>query len=127
MQDMEETLHALARHRKLCIVTSKPESQAVQIIQARNLEKYFEFVIGSDPLYHSTKTDLLKKALSSFLGLNLLDSWMIGDRHHDIDAARNVGMNSLGVTWGYGNHTELKTAQADLIIGNPGQLLEMFL
>jgi phosphoglycolate phosphatase len=37
---------------------------------------------------------------------------MIGDRHHDIDAARAVGMASIGVGWGYGTPGELDAASA---------------
>ena len=40
---------------------------------------------------------------------------MIGDRHHDIEGAENVGIPSIGVLWGYGSREELTEAGADRI------------
>jgi phosphoglycolate phosphatase len=50
---------------------------------------------------------------------------MIGDRHHDIDAAVEVGTNSIGVMWGYGDEEELSGAGATLIAHVPADLLSL--
>ena len=53
--------------------------------------------------------------------------WMIGDRHHDIDAAVVLGTRSVGVMWGYGSHEELTDAGAHAIAHDPEHLVEILL
>ena len=45
---------------------------------------------------------------------------MIGDRAHDIRAARMNGARAVGVEWGYGTHEEL--AAADAVAATPADL-----
>jgi len=40
----------------------------------------------------------------------------LGDREHDIIGAKEVGINSIGVLFGYGNRNELENAGADFIV-----------
>lgn len=41
---------------------------------------------------------------------------MVGDREHDIIGARQVGIDSIGVMYGYGSKEELSAAGATHII-----------
>jgi phosphoglycolate phosphatase len=47
---------------------------------------------------------------------------MVGDRRHDIEGARESGVFSVGVTYGYGSAAELREAGADVICDSPGQI-----
>ena len=38
---------------------------------------------------------------------------MVGDRLHDIEAAKANGLRSIGVLWGYGGREELERVGAD--------------
>ena len=40
---------------------------------------------------------------------------MIGDREHDIIGAKDNGLDSIGVLFGYGTYNELKNAEATFI------------
>jgi phosphoglycolate phosphatase len=40
---------------------------------------------------------------------------MVGDRRHDVEGAKAVGLASLGVLVGYGSREELEEAGADRI------------
>ena len=40
---------------------------------------------------------------------------MVGDRHYDIDAAREIGIDSVGVLYGYGSEEEFKKSGATYI------------
>jgi len=48
---------------------------------------------------------------------------MIGDRHHDIRAARANGAQAIGVLWGYGSREEL--ADADRLMAAPRELTSL--
>ncbi len=44
---------------------------------------------------------------------------MIGDRHHDIAGAKENGLRTVGVLWGYGSRQELEDAGADALCETP--------
>ena len=43
---------------------------------------------------------------------------MIGDRYFDIDGAKGAGIDSIGVTFGFGSKEELQNAGATFIAEN---------
>jgi D-glycero-D-manno-heptose 1,7-bisphosphate phosphatase len=47
------------------------------------------------------KPGLISRAVKDF-GINLEESWMVGDRYSDVELARNAGINSMFVMSGYG-------------------------
>jgi len=47
------------------------------------------------------KPGLISRAVNDF-GINLEESWMVGDRYSDVELARNAGINSMFVMSGYG-------------------------
>ena len=52
---------------------------------------------------------------------------MIGDREHDILGAKENGMDSVGVLFGYGNRAEFEEAGADWIVETVEELTELLL
>jgi phosphoglycolate phosphatase len=56
-------------------------------------------------------------------GLDPAEVCMVGDREHDVIAAKRNGVPVVGVLWGYGERAELEAAGADLIIERPVELL----
>lgn len=52
---------------------------------------------------------------------------MVGDRKHDIQGAKKVGLDSIGVLYGYGDREELETAGADYIAEKMENLVEILL
>ncbi len=49
----------------------------------------------------------------------------IGDTATDIKTAKNAGLYSIGVLWGFRDEAELKGAQADVIISDPMKIAEI--
>jgi phosphoglycolate phosphatase len=56
-------------------------------------------------------------------GLPATDTWMIGDRLHDIVGASANRVPGIGVLWGYGSRDELAEAGADPIVGSMPELV----
>ncbi|MDA3844911.1 MAG: HAD hydrolase-like protein, partial [Vallitaleaceae bacterium] len=52
---------------------------------------------------------------------------MIGDRKHDIIGAKTVGVDAIGVIYGYGSYDELEKAGADYIVGSVSELEALLL
>lgn len=52
---------------------------------------------------------------------------MIGDREHDIIAANEIGIDSIGALYGYGGYEELSKAGATYIVKDIKELSERLL
>ncbi len=104
----------------MCLATAKPHAYARKITAHFGLAQYLTHEFGPElDGTRNNKGELLAYALNA-TGYDVNAAIMIGDRHHDIDAARAVGMKSIGVTWGYGSGDEL--AQADTLCTTPAEL-----
>lgn len=113
--------------RKILLATSKPEVFAKQILEHFDLSQYFDLIAGSDlEGIRNTKGKVIYYALSTYAGqtgqsMEMLkqQSVMVGDRHHDIDGAKENQIASIGVLFGYGDREELEAAGADWIVETP--------
>lgn len=114
--------------KTVILATSKPEIFAKRILDHFGLSDYFSFVAGSglDGSLH-TKTDVINYILQSNQITNLESVVMIGDRKHDIIGAKNVGIDSIGVLYGFGDYKELSDAGADHIAENIPALRKLLL
>lgn len=103
------------RPTQLFLATAKPHVYARRILEHMGLEPLFTGVYGSElDGRHENKWDLLAYLLVQER-LNAAATVMIGDRAHDIQAARQNGIRSIGVTYGYGSVMELQAAGADML------------
>jgi len=103
----------------LYIATSKPYPYAVRILEHLNLAQYFDKVYGSEfDGTRSNKGELLAHLLVAE-GEKAVNALMIGDRLHDIRAARQNSLAAAGVTYGYGSLQELIDAGADFLVDKP--------
>ena len=48
---------------------------------------------------------------------------MIGDRDHDVEGARDNGIDCIGVTWGFGSADELNGAGAVALVDSPAEVV----
>jgi phosphoglycolate phosphatase len=128
---IHDVLAALSASWHLGIVTSKPEKQAHMALDSSGVGKFFAHVVAAPSDASVPKARLLERAVAdmeSLLGatLDLATCWMIGDRHHDIDAATEVGTRSMGVLWGFGSREELTGAGAHAVVESPQDILTHF-
>ena len=102
--------------KTLIVATSKPQPFTDKIMEHFDLVKYFDFIAGSNmDTTRSKKAEVIEYALSE---CNIKDKSkvvMIGDRAEDMIGAQSVGIDSIGVEYGYGTFDELKNAGATYI------------
>lgn len=111
---------------KLIVATSKPEIFSIEILQHFGLFEYFDLVAGATmDSSRSKKGDIIRYALEKMGIQDRSKALMIGDREHDIFGAKENGLMSLGVLYGYGDRQELEKAGADLIAETPEDLLKV--
>ena len=119
----------VAAGKMLLVATSKPQIFAERILVHFGLDKYFTHICGvalQAPRGYS-KADVIRDALDRAGVSELTTAVMVGDRHHDIDGAKVVGMDSIGVLYGYGDRTEHEAAGADAIAESVAELKAMLL
>lgn len=114
-----ELLGRLAeRGVRLGVVTAKAQTVAEAALRGTGLSDCFEHVAGRDPDVVVEKTVTLRDALAA-MGCAPGDVVMIGDREHDVHAARDNLVNSIGVLYGYGSRDELVGAGATHLAASP--------
>jgi len=112
--------------KNMATATSKPVSQATNMLKREKLFDLFD-VIGaaSDDETRSAKIDVVTDALDGFHAhkIDTTGVWLVGDRIHDFEAAAQLNMPSVAVTWGYGNAEEW--AHATYIVTEVRQLRKL--
>ena len=134
-----ETLKAAGKI--ICLSTCKPEPFAVRILEHFKLDKYFDVVTGSDlegtrkqkyqvieETFKRLSANVLRQELTDEL-LNEIkaDSVMIGDRNQDVNGAHQVGIECIGVRYGYAKPDELEDAGVDYIVETIPELTALIL
>lgn len=125
---MLRTLQSKGMH--LAVASSKPTVFVKRILEHFQLEKYFQVVVGSElDGRRVNKEDVVQEALQQLFGAQPIQKdlvYMIGDRRFDVEGAKALGIESVGVAYGYGSMEELKAAKADYIVRSVEEL-EKFL
>lgn len=112
--------------KKLLVATSKPEEFTNRILEHFGLAEYFDFVAGATmDETRNEKADIIAYALEQIADADPSKIVMIGDRKFDILGARENGIDSIGVLYGYGSRAELEEAQATFIVEKPEDLLRL--
>lgn len=129
---MRDVVNSLAEKWHIAVVTAKPQTQAVVAVKATQLDHHMVTVVGPADDAPVHKSVLLRRALDDVRREHgampdVEQCWMIGDRHHDIEAGVQVGTRSAGVLWGFGDHEELAGAGADVVLSRPEELLSLLL
>ena len=104
----------------LYICTSKQQRAAIRILELFDLSSLFTAIYGDKVEYAShSKVDLLASLIRQH-GLDPANTWMIGDRIFDIQAAHANRIPCLAAAWGYGPPEEC--AQADAVAPTPADV-----
>lgn len=102
---------------RVMLASSKPTEFAEKILELFGLGSYFSFVGGSElDGSRSAKDEVIAHVLAGAGITELADTVMVGDKRHDMLAAKKLGIASVGVLYGYGDREELEAAGAGIIV-----------
>lgn len=118
-------LRSLKKHGvKAFIATAKPQVFAERIAERFGLLPYLDGIVGPTTERVSvSKADFVRRAAGLAGGAAV----MVGDRCYDIDAAKEVGLPSIGVSFGYGSREELLASGADSVASDVRELQRLIL
>ena len=121
-----DALHQLAADgHALAVLSNKPDDLTVELVRRYFPDVPFALVRGGRegvPLKPEPDAPLDMLRHMDFLPER---SFYVGDSNVDIFTARNAGMISIGVAWGFRGADELRAAQADHVIDTPEALTRM--
>lgn len=128
-EGIENIFSSLKENGKIIVLaTSKPEIFAKDILNQYDITKYFDYICGASyDEERSSKADVLKYALDTVRPKSLVECVMVGDRKYDVLGAKEVGLDTIGVAFGFGGREELINAGAKLVVDTVSELLDVLL
>ncbi len=101
-------------------VVSSTRKETLEQFMRNNQIDVFTFVHGEKNLFGKAK--ILKKILKEYAILPS-QAVYVGDESRDIDAAKEAGVKSASVSWGFNSKKMLAKHQPDYLIDKPEELL----
>jgi phosphoglycolate phosphatase len=97
-----ESLHRLHfAGAKLAILTNKPVRISRRIMEGLGVSSLFFQIYGGNSFDHKKPHRIGIDTLRAEADAPPEDTWMVGDSYVDIQTARNAGVASCGVTYGF--------------------------
>ena len=114
--------------KRLAVATSKPLRFTVMMLDELGLSPLFDFIGGAESdSSRDSKIEVIRYVMKNLGMTSPEGALMVGDRLYDIDGAKQAGMDSAGVLWGYGGREELIAHGADYLFASPERLGDFLL
>ena len=125
MRALLEELRAAGR--RLAVAPSKREALVIKAVADNGVSDLFDIVLGKKSDDQVSKAQTIVRAIDG-LGLAPSDAVMVGDRHHDVEAAAACGVPCVGVTYGgTAEPGELEAAGACAVAASVDELRRVLL
>jgi phosphoglycolate phosphatase len=112
----------------LYVATSKYSAYANQVLKYFGIDGYFKEVSGADYNgFHASKVDLVAGIIRRNDIRDPLEVVIIGDTRYDIEAAAELGIDSIGVTYGFSSLAEITAFDPDYIVESVADLEHLLL
>ena len=98
----EKVLKALSGYRK-AIVSNKTEGLSIKVLEALDLLKYFDCVLGGDTLAEKKPSPAPILNVLSRFDIRPEEALIIGDSIYDIEAGLAAGVKAVAALYGYGD------------------------
>lgn len=109
---------------KLAVLTNKPVRISFDIVGALGLAARFLRIYGGDSFPVKKPDPVGVRALMDEAQVSSAETLLVGDSAVDIRTARNAGVRSCGVAWGF-QPEGFETDPPDLLIRHPGELVKI--
>lgn len=126
----EEMLKELRNNNKyIALATSKPQPMAEEVLRYLKIDGYFHKVMGAELKGPRQSKAAVLEALFDEMPDKIAREQcvMIGDTCFDIDGANTIGIDSIGVSYGFGDNEEMLEHGAKAIAYSAKELCSMLL
>lgn len=107
--------------RKLAVLTNKPVRVSRDILSGLGFSEAFFQIYGGNSFETKKPDPLGANTLLKEAGVSSAEAVMVGDSQVDVLTARNAGMWSIGVTYGFAPRS-LEVAVPDVLVDTPAEL-----
>lgn len=114
-----DALAALGGLKSTATTKGTPTTRAV--LEQFGLLPYFHHVQGTDGIPYKPAPDVIFAALKG-LGASVEDCLFVGDSPADMEAGHRAGVKTCAVTYGYGDHAEMRKFSPDYWIDDLREL-----
>lgn len=118
---LQHLLHANGAARKLAVLTNKPVKASRDILAGLGLGSSFFQIYGGNSFETKKPDPLGANTLLREAGAAAEESVMVGDSQVDVLTARNAGLWSIGVSYGFAPKS-LEIAVPDVLVDTPAEL-----
>lgn len=91
---------------KSAIATYKREDYALRLLKHYHFDDYTDIMYGGDNDGTLKKRDIIQKCIDTAGIHDLKEVVMVGDTLHDSNGAKELGVDFIGVSYGFGFHGE---------------------
>lgn len=125
--DVLSTLKEYGLH--IAAATNKRQDFTDELMEKYKFFPHIEGAYGTDMMEKLKKADLIHKCLDSFSECRLEEAVMIGNSDYDAQAAYEVGIDFVGVTYGFGFSTaeDVKNWPYIGICHRPAEIVDMLI
>ncbi|MFZ0707576.1 MAG: HAD-IA family hydrolase [Candidatus Korobacteraceae bacterium] len=120
-QSLEQIANLNGAVRKLAVLTNKPVRPARDILAGLGLASRFFQIYGGNSFETKKPDPLGVRTIMQEGGASADEGVMVGDSEVDILTARNAGMWSIGVNYGFAPHS-LERVHPDVLVDTPAEL-----
>ena len=110
----------------MAVLSNKADQMAGPVVE-RYYPGVFPVVQGALPDLPTKPDPTLLHRLMERMGAAAGDTLFVGDSNVDIRTAKNGGLTSCGVLWGFRTRQELEAEGADYIVSDPDKLADLVL
>ena len=108
----------------MAVLTNKAHQLAGPVVE-QYYPGVFSIVQGALPGYPTKPDPTLLHKLMAEMGATIEDTLFVGDSNVDIRTAKNGGLTSCGVLWGFRSRQELEAEGADFLAQTAQELVEV--
>ena len=108
----------------MAVLTNKPVNISVRILEGLRLAEFFRAIYGGNSFATKKPDPLGANTILKELGIPAAESALVGDSEVDVQTARNAGMISAIVNFGFGTH-DRKTYPADIYLHRMEELVPL--
>jgi len=111
---------------RTAVLTNKPHEAAYPIVN-RYYPELFQWVQGALPQYPTKPDPTLLRQLMAQMGADPKQTLFVGDSNVDIQTAKNGGLTSCGVLWGFRTRQELEGEGPGFLVESAEELAKLIM
>jgi phosphoglycolate phosphatase len=111
--------------KKQAVITNKPNPFTVDMLEALGISKYFVEIVAGDSDYPKKPDPAAVLAMMKTEEASADETLFIGDSEIDVQTARNAGVETVVLSHGFTDRSELESAAPLAIVENFDELLRL--